>query len=375
MTPDLPVEKGRVSTLDAVRAVAVLGVIATHSLSATVAVTQSYNIPLPLFKFFDFGQFGVQVFFALSGWLIFSLYYRKPSPVSSKHYWARRIARIWPLWALFVLLYFTIYDIDTSGLPTCWAIILSLLFLGWTVGTLVAVPTGGLTIQQEMGHYLLFWLFRKRGVDFFLLTVILGYLSYFLAIELAGAFPENALLVDAVNGWLRLALFVSWPLFVLGGLSFLAFSTWRAHQATAPLGDKGKLSIRPRTGVLVLVTALLSTQIFYSQETPSYFVFGFVVFSALIGIAINHISKVNAVFWSIGRYSYFMYFFHFLVLRQLENVYRNVFGTEPSESGLWNLVTLGSMFAASTAISWLVAWVSWRIFESPILRTARAKFK
>lgn len=368
MTPDLPIDKGRVSTLDAVRAIAVLGVIATHSLSATVAVTQSFNIPQSVFKFFDFGQFGVQVFFALSGWLIFSLYYQKSSPVSSKNYWARRIARIWPLWAIFVLLYFTIYDLDTAGLPTWWAILLSLLFLGWTVGALVAIPTGGLTIQQEMGHYSLFWLFRNRGVDFFLLTVIIGYLSYFLARVLAGAFPENSLLVDSVNAWLRLNLFTSWPLFVLGGLSFLAFSTWR-------LGDKEKPSIRPRTGVLALVVALLSTQIFYAQDTPSYFVLGFVVFSALIGIAIDRIPKVNAVFWSIGRYSYFMYFFHFLVLRQLENVHRNVFGTDPNESGSRNLVILGSMFIAATVISWLVAWVSWRIFESPILRAARAKFK
>jgi peptidoglycan/LPS O-acetylase OafA/YrhL len=375
LTPDLPAEKGRVSTLDAVRAIAVLGVIATHSLSATVAVTQSFNIPQSVFKFFDFGQFGVQVFFALSGWLIFSLYYQKSSPVSSKHYWARRIARIWPLWALFVLLYFAIYDLDTAGLPTWWAIILSLVFLGWTVGALVAIPTGGLTIQQEMGHYSLFWLFRKRGVDFFLLTVIVGYFSYFLAIELGGAFPGNSLLVDSANAWLRLSLFTSWPLFVLGGLSYLAFTNWRSHEAVAASGGKGKLSIRPRTAVLVLVTALLSTQIFYSQETPSYFVFGFVVFSALIGIAIDRIPNVNAVFWSIGRYSYFMYFFHFLVLRQLESFYRNTFGTDPNDSGSWNLIILGSMFIASTAISWLVAWVSWRIFESPILRTARTKFK
>jgi glucan phosphoethanolaminetransferase (alkaline phosphatase superfamily) len=181
--------------------------------------------------------------------------------------------------------------------------------------------------------------------------------------------------VDSANAWLRLSLFTSWPLFVLGGLSYLAFSTWRLHVAVTPSDGTAKPSIRPGTGVLVLVVALLSTQIFYSQETPSYFVFGFVVFSALIGIAIDRVPRVNAVFWSIGRYSYFMYFFHFLALRQLENVYRNFFSSDPSESASWNLVVLGSMFIAATAISWLVAWVSWRIFESPILRTARTKFK
>jgi peptidoglycan/LPS O-acetylase OafA/YrhL len=369
LTPVLPTEKGRVSTLDAVRAIAVLGVIGTHSLSATVAVTQSYDIPKPVFMLFDYGQFGVPVFFALSGWLIFSLYYRTTREVSSKHYWARRIARIWPLWALFVIVYFILYPIDTSGLPTWWAIVLALIFMGWTVSTLVAVPSGGLTIQQEMFHYSLFWLFRRRGVDFFLGSVIVGYLSFYLANWLTTASLGNSLVSDAVSAWLRLSLFTSWPLFVMGGLGYLAFTRWRANQST------GQLSLSPRTGILLLIALLIGSQIMYAQETPGYFVFGFVIFSALLGIAIDRIPGVNAVFWSIGRYSYFMYFFHFLVLRQLESVYRNTIGVDPSTSPLWNLAVLGAMFVASTIISWTVAWVSWRIFESPILRFARIKFR
>ena len=369
MTPDLPSEKGRVSSLDAVRAIAVLGVIATHSLSASVAVTQSYDFPKSIFMLFDYGQFGVPVFFALSGWLIFSLYYRKSPQVSGSHYWARRIARIWPLWALFVLLYFILYDQDTAGLPTWLAIVLGLSFLGWTVSTLVAIPTGGLTIQQEMGHYSLFWLFRKKSVDFFLVSVIVGYMTFFLAKWLAAALAGETYIQSIATAWLRLSLFTSWPLFVFGGLAYLAFTAWRAKPSP------GQMAFSYRTGVLLLVALLLSTQIFYSQETPSYFVFGFVIFSALIGIAVDRIPKVNAVLWSIGRYSYFMYFFHFLVLRQLEVVYRNIFGVEPSSSPFWNILVLTGMFIASAAISWSVAWVSWRIFESPILRIARARFQ
>ena len=57
----------RIGSLDAVRGMAILAVIATHSLSATVAVTGSYSIPPPIFRAFDFGQFGVPLFFALSG--------------------------------------------------------------------------------------------------------------------------------------------------------------------------------------------------------------------------------------------------------------------------------------------------------------------
>ena len=369
MTPDLPSEKGRVSILDTVRAVAVLGVIAAHSLSASVSVTQSSSLPKSIFMLFDYGQFGVQVFFSLSGWLIFSLYYRNSSQIKSSHYWARRVARIWPLWAVFILIYFAIYPIDTGGLPAWFAIILSLLFLGWTVGTLVGVPTGGLTIQQEMGHYAMFWLFRKRGVDFFLTSVILGYATFFLARWIVSLPTSGEYVQGAMTAWLRLSLFTSWPFFVFGGLTYLAFTALSLKPST------GRIVFSYRTGVLLLIVLIFGSQILYAQETPSYFVAGFVALSIFLGIAIDRIPRLNAVFWSIGRYSYFMYFFHFLVLRQLEVVYRHIFGSEPSTSPLWNILVLVGMFLVSTAISWSVAWISWRIFENPILRTARAKYQ
>jgi hypothetical protein len=186
---------------------------------------------------------------------------------------------------------------------------------------------------------------------------------------MVSALAEEAFVHSAATAWLRLSLFTSWPFFVFGGLAYLAFTTWRTKSSP------GQMAFSFKTGVLLLVTLLLGTQIFYSQETPSYFVIGFVIFSVLIGIAIDRISKVNSVFWSIGRYSYFMYFFHFLVLRQLEVVYRNTFGVEPSTSRFWNILVLLGMFIASAAISWSVAWVSWRIFESPILRIARTRFQ
>ena len=98
----MEIQHSRIPALDAVRGVAILMVVATHSLSATVAVTGSYNIPAPLFKLFDYGQFGVQLFFVLSGWLMFSLYTGHGDFLQSS-YWARRWARIWPLWIVFVV--------------------------------------------------------------------------------------------------------------------------------------------------------------------------------------------------------------------------------------------------------------------------------
>lgn len=369
MSLEVAAEKGRISSLDAVRAVAILAVVATHSLSASVAVTQSYNLPKPLFDLFANGQFGVQVFFALSGWLIFSLYYKVAGGVSAGHYWSRRISRIWPLWIIFVVLYFLIYDIDTAGLPTWAALLVCLLFLGWTVGSLVAVPLGGLTIQQEMGHYLVFWLLRKRGIEFFLASIIIGYLSVYVANGILSLQTGNEALNFSVTAWLRLSLFNSWPFFVLGGICYLGYKAFRA----APDSQVARL-ITPRSGVLILIALGLGSLSFYAEETPGYYVFGFVICSVVLGVALNQIPFVNRAIWSIGRYSYFMYFFHFLVLRQLEPVFSNSGLISSTESVNQNIVVLLSMFILATGISWAVAWVSWKVIESPIMRVARKRF-
>ena len=369
MSPDIAAEQGRVSALDSVRAVAILAVIATHSLSATVAVTQSFAIPKVIFSVFDYGQFGVQVFFALSGWLIFSLYYQKEKPQTAAHYWSRRLSRIWPLWALFVVVYFVLYNIDTAGIPTWFAIVLALTFLGWTVGALVAVPAGGLTIMQEMGHYLLFWLLRKRGIEAFLISVVVGYLTYYLAKLLEGSQSVPDFVASSMQAWLRLSLFNSWPFFVLGGVSYLGFQ-WikRQHE------QSGASFLRPAGAMWLVAALVLGSLSVYSQETPGYFVLGYVILSALLGVALNRIPVVNRFFWSIGRYSYFMYFFHFLVLRELEPVFVDSGLISANESMAQNLVILAAMFVLATLISWAVAMLSWKVFESPIMKIARKRF-
>jgi len=368
LSPGLAAEKGRVSALDSVRAVAILTVIATHSLSATVAVTQSFAIPTTIFAVFDYGQFGVQVFFALSGWLIFSLYYKREKEISARHYWSRRISRIWPLWAVFVIVYFVIYNIDTEGLPVWVAILLALTFLGWTVGSLAAVPLGGLTIIQEMGHYSLFWLLRKRGIEAFLASVIFGYLSFYVA----HAFVSAGYVPQIADAWLQLSLYNSWPFFVLGGLAYLAVEALKSSQGAT--GSPVRQVLSAKGAILLLVVLVLGSQSVYAQETPGYFVLGYVVFAVLTGLALNKIPIVNRFSWSLGRYSYFMYFFHFLVLKQLEPIFLDSGLIGDNESMNQNLMVLMAMFILSTLISWSVALLSWKIFENPIMNLARKRF-
>ena len=366
---DRALRSHRVGTLDAVRGMAILAVIATHSLSASVAATGSYRVPAEVFRAFDYGQFGVPLFFALSGWLLFALY-TGPGDFSARAYWSRRIARIWPLWVIFVLLSYLAFGVPDSGLPVWWGLLLGVLFLGWWSAALVSVPLGGLTIQQEMGHYLLFAIFRKRGAAFFAGTVIVGYLSAWLARAIVSATTDGSLISAIASAWLRLSLFHSWPFFLLGGGAYVILRSWRS-EGVAPL-----LRTSPRTALLVSLGVLMGMLTTYSQDTPAYFVLGYVLSLAVLAIAIDAIPAAGKALQSIGRYSYFMYFMHFFALRWLEGVYGRVgLPGEDSTSTVYNLAALAGFFTIATFVSWGLGWISWRLLEAPIMTWTRRRIR
>ncbi len=361
------VKSTRVAVLDAVRGIAILCVIATHSLSTTVASTGSYAIPSEIFKAFDFGQFGVQVFFVLSGWLMFALYWGKPD-FSSGVYWTRRIARIWPLWLIFLAVAYVVNGIPDAGLPGWLAFALGAGFLGWLSAVLVSIPLGGLTIQQEMGHYLLFSIFRRRGASFLAITVIIGFASAFVARAIAAEAADDSLVQGIVDAWLRLAIFHSWPFFLLGGAAFVVFRRWR----TSGVSD----IIRPRSWSSVFIAAalLMGMLTTYAQDTPGYFVLGYVIIAIAIAVAGNSIPVIGPMLRSIGRYSYFMYFFHFWVLKWLEARYTSSgLPNDGTTTTIQNIVVLVAIFALTVAISWAIGLVSWNVLEKRVMTWAHSK--
>jgi len=67
-----------------------------------------------------------------------------------------------------------------------------------------------------------------------------------------------------------------------------------------------------------------------------------------------------------------MYFFHFWVLRWIEDLYRELdLPGNDQTSVMWNVATLLVIWIVATFVSWAVGWVSWRILEKPILSAAR----
>jgi len=358
----------RVAALDAVRGIAILGVIATHSLSATVASTGSYSIPPEVFRAFDFGQFGVEVFFVLSGWLMFAIYWDKPD-FSKSGYWTRRIARIWPLWVIFLALAYVVYGTPNAGMPGWLSFVLGAGFLGWLSAVLVVIPLGGLTIQQEMGHYLLFSFFRRLGASFLAITVIIGFISAFIARAIAAKATDDSVMHSMSDAWLRLNIFNSWPFFLLGGAAFVISNRWRASGVSA--------IVRPRSwsSLFIAIALLLGMLTTYAQGTPGYFVLGYVIVAVAIAVAGNAIPVVGPVMRSIGQYSYFMYFFHFWVLRWLQARYTSSnLPQDGMTTTIQNILVLMAIFTLTVALSWAAGLVSWNLFEKRVMAWAHNRF-
>lgn len=359
----------RIGALDAVRGVAILSVICTHSLTAVVAATGSYEIPGPIFRAFDFAQFGVPLFFALSGWLMFSLY-TGDGRFTQPLFWSRRWARIWPLWAIFTVISYVLYGTPDTALPLALAVLIVLLFFGWLSPVLVVYPLGGITIQQEMGHYLLFSVLRRRGPLLLAGTVIAGYATWLLAEVAVTRVEPGSWLAVALEAWLRLALFRTWPFFLIGGAAFVVYRAWKSE------GVREVLPRNPWVALTVSAALFLSLFTTYAQSTPGFFVLGFIVLAAALAVAANGIPVIGPALRSIGKYSYFMYFMHFIVLRWLEGLYRDssLPGDNTTTAG-YNVALLLGIVAVATLISWALGWVSWRILEKPILGFAHRRVR
>lgn len=366
----------RLAILDSVRGAAIVAVVAVHTTGAVVPVVEAAGgafYETLLGSAAAYGRFGVYLFFVLSGWLIFSLYDRD-SAFDGKAYWVRRLARIWPLWLVFLALSLFLRGVldPTGSGPFSWLVIgswplfaqfvLGAFFLGWLYAPLASTPPGGWSIQAEMGHYLLFPLIRRHGARLLVATVIVGQLSYFVARGVVGLIP-GSIPAAIGQGWMQMGLYGTWPYFVAGGVLALA---WQAR-SQGMLSARVQAMMADRILVGLLLTALLlafATPVLMGTNAEAV---GSVVILTAIAIAMNSIKYVSGALQSLGRTSYFIYFAHFFVLAAIGWVLsRSALAILASPYVAWPVV-----FVLGLTISWALAQVSWRVFENPIIRAAR----
>ena len=365
------------SRIDLLRGIAIVGVMLVHS-SQLREVNKIQSISDVL----SWGQYGVELFFLISGFLM-ALLYSSQTGFRGGIFWKRRVARILPLWIIFSSIGLIGWLIDQRAIKGWgaynelqlrfeengnWvdnplaAFLLTVVFLGWLSPAIwTATVPGGWSIQSEMAHYSLFAVFRKFSITGWLmllvaLGVVFASLKYFELVD-----PEGYSPLDAI---FRTRLFVTAGFFLFGiwlyEIVFLSKRQRRQHWV-------GQI-------LLFSVFAALSSYV----GLPFGEFWKSVVF---IGVAIVCAGFVENIKWLkgllslLGKYSYFLYFAHFFVLWGLNRYFVGPAYSRLIESGFSQQFAYGVLvafvFSVAVWFGLIFAIPSWKFLERPLIRWAR----
>lgn len=312
------------------------------------------------------GVAGVALFFFLSGYLL-DMIYRDMEDL--KTYFVRRFFRIFPLWFLWTLVAVVVaglglqYGFENADAimkyvygsapnvfadPRNWLIVLfSVLFLGFLIPRFWNnIVMGGWSIQLEVFNYVLFPFINRVS-----LTVVLGVLG--IVQGLTVIFQNvivNPVTIAFITSpyWFILGVFVSRVMrkYVYGGderierIDFLLM------------------------GVASLLTALLPF------VTNMQYVNFIVLFGSLLFIFVfRRFNRLNSLFVSFGKYSYGMFFNHWVFALPLSFVAGWFVSLAPlSFRGFAAVSATVVLVVFVLFLSWFFSKVLYRFVEDPFIR-------
>ena len=352
--------------LDGLRFYAFLGVFVYHSVPVDGAFYSSLHLPLPWLwgAVVRSGSAGVDLFFALSAFLITALLLRErqeTGEISLRLFYVRRILRIWPLYFLVVALGVVLaHKSAIHSLPWYYSQTLPwryvagyLLFAGnWVYavsGTTLSICAPLWTVSIEEQFYLL-WpaltkMLKRRGM------IIAAIVTFLLAIVI-----QTVLALGGVSG--RYIYFGS-----ASRCDSLAIGILLALCAD-------RLPKLSRSMRFLLVTGGLSGWILSSALVPDqlgqasmYMVLGRLLCSLASGAVLYGClysrSKLVRGGWTVrlGKISYGLYLLHFTGLLLMLSLFHPTYG--------WQVLATKGLGFAMTII---LAFASYRWVESPFLR-------
>ena len=358
--------------LDFLRALAITSVVFVHSASYLDDHLKPVGAHLPplLRLFTDLGAYGVPLFFVISGWLLQQIY--GDGSWKARSYFARRFARIYPLWVGFLVFSFLVPALGLqtgisellAGQPLGnWVRGAAVIVLAATTFTLWVSPElwnrvvpGGWSIQAEVGHYLVFPLLRRlRSYQIVGAIALVRLATSGLAITAPNLPVGNAR--SLIEAWIRLGLSDSLVFFVFGMVACRWFAS-RRH-----------LGWRDLLAALLLAESLL-LWVPDILLIPSKFVY--------IGVclAITRLALMAGHSWpsvnAVGRYSYFVYYAHFFVLHSIVSILLATGGIVAVASSTLSAIASMILLAVFTlAASVVLGKFSWRFIEKPIMDWSR----
>jgi peptidoglycan/LPS O-acetylase OafA/YrhL len=343
--------------LDGLRFYAFLGVFICHTLPFDGAFYRRLHLPIPWLwgAIAKSGAAGVDLFFALSAFLITSILLREQEEsggISLRRFYLRRILRIWPLYFLLIAVGVVLaHTMAKQSLP--WYYVAGyLLFVGNWVHAVFGRPESICsplwTVSIEEQFYLIWPLLmkmlRRRGmivaaiVTFLLATVCrVGFMLagssggfiYYGSVSRCDSLALGILLALFADRLPRLTRSVRWLLLAGGLLGWVASSAWLNEQP-------GPVDIRMVLGRLIVSLAA----------------------GAILYACLHSHSKLVRGEWVVrlGKISYGLYMLHLTGILIMLSLFHPVWG--------WQLLATKALGFVMTVI---LALASYRWVESPFL--------
>jgi peptidoglycan/LPS O-acetylase OafA/YrhL len=224
------------------------------------------------------------------------------------------------------------------------------------------VIPGGWSIQAEVFHYLLFVFLRRFQIAIlFLVAGILNILSSLVFLLTSSQKNFGGLFFLLADSWSRLSLFSTFSFFSIGIIFGFLIDKGFEDFIQAIRGNR-KLYFS--LGFFTLSMFTIPTPFGKTLEDVGTVV-GFIVLSFYL----TEKSLLNLFFVSLGKYSYFIYFAHFIVLDFVAWVTRRLvlnFDFLFSQK-----IILPPLILCVLAISWVLGYLSFRFIERPIINWSR----
>jgi peptidoglycan/LPS O-acetylase OafA/YrhL len=306
------------------------------------------------------GGFGVCMFFMLSSFLITDLLEREhgvTGNIELRAFYVRRILRIWPLYFSFLFFDFLVQHVrHTNNFPVGKLLAFLLLAGNWYVGRFelpltLSSPLWSISVEEQF--YLVWPSFRK-------------YIGRLGSILLAVATLIVSYLVMA-----RLCYVHAWNLWPNSFVQFQFFSTG-ALLSFALRGRSPRFSTAARLALFAVGLGMIvaSPRLFFSHgQTFSFLGPGFLLVNAgCIVVFLSFLGESRMGEWGaltyLGRISYGLYVFHWMIVVAAVHAARLLV----SRHLLTPLLARGLMAVAAFLLTVVVASLSYRFFEAPILR-------
>jgi peptidoglycan/LPS O-acetylase OafA/YrhL len=342
--------RSRLSQLDAVRALGVLLVVAYHT---------AYRFPPAQGDFIGGGLrvagfLGVDLFFALSGFLIGTILRNPEARRDIAGFFRKRFFRIVPIYVVAIIV-FAAADVLLRGGQQVLGLWKALLFL-----TGYLIPFEG----ADAVPFMITWSLSVEVTAYF----ILGMLAWTVWSLFPSVLIVIAVLSPFVRAWLALGL--GWDAADIGVFPPVRLDAI-ALGALASIGVFSCLTDFSRAPLVygfvcagLIVAFRFAAWIPPFVETVGYSLFGLA--AALWVAALSKVTPADNPFLraaaAIGGVSYFIYLFHIFFIEALlvaDGMLGGMFG-------FWSAFIIGS---AGTCAAGLV---SWRYFEAPLIRFGHA---